>query len=434
MGPIVVAGGGIGGLVTALSLHDDGHDVTVYEAVDDLRALGVGINLLPHAVRELDALGLLDQLSADSVAPTTLAYFTKRGEPIWDEPRGLAAGYRWPQLSIHRGTLHRILVDACRDRLGPDCLRLGHRLVDIIDETSPAGSVTARFERPDGTGVDIATPLLVAADGIHSVARGRRYPDEGMPRWNGAWLWRGLTTAPPVLDGRTMIWAGHPRQKFVGYPVADLPDGRQLFNFIAELRTRDTELGDTGSGDAELVEREDWNRAGMLEEFIAPFEDWRFEWLDVPALIRSAPGTFRFPMVDRDPVDRWTYGRTTLLGDAAHPMYPIGSNGASQAILDARVLTGCLRAFPDDTPAALTRYEAIRLPATAQIVLANRGLGPELPMQLVEERAPHGFDRLADVITPAEIAEATDGYRRTAGFALEALADGVSLADRDYHC
>jgi 5-methylphenazine-1-carboxylate 1-monooxygenase len=420
-GAIVIAGGGIGGLVAALSLHDAGHDVEIYEAVDELKGLGVGINMLPHAVRELDALGLLDRLAVESIAPTTLAYFTKRGQPIWDEPRGEAAGYRWPQLSIHRATLHRILHDACVERIGADRIRLGHRLVAIDD--SATGTVTATFAvGRAASSVDVTTPVLVAADGIHSVARAMRYPDEGMPKWNGALLWRGVAPAAPVLGGRTMVWAGHPDQKFVGYPILDLDDGRQLFNFIAEFRT----------DGIELAEREDWNQPGRLEDFIGRFEDWCFPWLDVPSLIRSAEGTYRFPMVDRDPVEQWTFGRTTLLGDAAHPMYPIGSNGASQAILDARVLTGCLRAFPDEPDKALQRYDDIRRPATANIVLANRGMGPELPMQLVEQRAPDGFDRLDDVITRDEILEVTDGYRRTAGFALESLAEGVSLADRDY--
>jgi 2-polyprenyl-6-methoxyphenol hydroxylase-like FAD-dependent oxidoreductase len=408
-------------LVAALSLHDAGHDVAVYEAVDDLAALGVGINLLPHAVRELDALRLLDELVAESIAPTTLAYFTKRGEPIWDEPRGVAAGYRWPQLSIHRGTLHRILLDACVARIGEGAIHLGHRLIGIDDRDDDTVTATFALGRGGATS-SVTAPVLVAADGIHSVARAIRYPDEGMPKWNGSLLWRGLAPAPPVLGGRTMIWAGHPDQKFVGYPVLDLDDGRQLFNFIAEYRTTDVEL----------TEREDWNQPGRLEDFIDRFEDWVFPWLDVPALVRSSEGTFRFPMVDRDPVDRWSFGRTTLLGDAAHPMYPIGSNGASQAILDARVLVGCLRAFPADPEKALQRYEDVRRPATSNIVLANRGMGPELPMQLVEQRAPDGFDRLDDVISRDEIMAVTDGYRRTAGFAVEAMADGVSLADRDY--
>ncbi len=417
----VIVGAGIGGLVTALSLYQAGIEAHVYESVRDVTALGVGINLLPHAVRELDALGLLGRLGTEAVAPTALAYFTKRGQQIWTEPRGIAAGYAWPQLSIHRGTLQRVLLDATIEVLGADHIHTGHHLVSV--EHADDGAI-AHFATERGADADHTahTSLLIAADGIHSAARAQFYPDQGSPHWNGALLWRGLTEADPVLDGRTMIWAGHPRQKFVGYPVLELANGRQLFNFIAELRTDDTEL----------VDREDWNRPGNLDDFIEPFESWVFDWLDVPSLMRSADGTFLFPMVDRDPVDRWSFGRTTLLGDAAHPMYPIGSNGASQAILDARTLTGCLTSYPSDTVRALERYDEVRRPTTGAIVLANRGLGPELPMQLVEQRAPDGFVDINDVITSEEITEVTDGYRRTAGFALTALADGISLADRSY--
>ncbi|HEY6429713.1 MAG TPA: FAD-dependent monooxygenase, partial [Acidimicrobiales bacterium] len=252
-----------------------------------------------------------------------------------------------------------------------------------------------------------------------SAARAERYPDEGPLLWNGSLLWRGVAEVPPVLDGRTMVWAGHPEQKFVGYPIADGPDGRQVFNFIAELRR-------PGS---ELAHMEDWNRRGSLEDFLPAFEDWDFGWLDVPSIVRSAAQTFLFPMVDRDPIPRWTFGRSTLLGDAAHPMYPIGSNGASQAILDARVLAGCIRREGGDLDTALATYESVRRPATAAIVRANRGLGPELPMLLVEQRAPDGFADIADVITPEEIAHVTEDYRRTAGFSLAALQRGVSLLD-----
>jgi 2-polyprenyl-6-methoxyphenol hydroxylase-like FAD-dependent oxidoreductase len=421
-GTVVIVGAGIGGLTAALSLHEAGFAVDVYESVGRIEALGVGINLLPHAVRELDALGLLEALEARAVAPQRLAYLTKRGEPIWDEPRGRAAGYAWPQLSIHRGVLQQVLLGAVADRLGPGRVHTGHHLVAVDDTTT--GPTIAHFAARRGGQATIAAPatVVIGADGIHSTLRAQRYPAEGPPKWNGALLWRGVAEAAPLLDGRTLVWAGHPDQKFVAYPIADLPGGRQLVNFVAEFRT----------DGRDLVEREDWNQPGILEDFVDRFESWRFGWLDVPALIRSAPGTFRFPMVDRDPLPRWTFGRTTLLGDAAHPMYPIGSNGASQAILDARVLAGCLRSHPDDPRAALDRYDAERRPATAAIVEANRGLGPELPMLLVEQRAPDGFGALADVITPAEISAATEGYRRTAGFALAALAEGTSLAHRDY--
>jgi 2-polyprenyl-6-methoxyphenol hydroxylase-like FAD-dependent oxidoreductase len=269
---------------------------------------------------------------------------------------------------------------------------------------------------------EVQADVVVAADGIHSAARAQLRPREGPPLWNGSLMWRGIAEMPPVLDGRTMVWAGHPEQKFVGYPIAEGSDGTQGFNFIAELRRPDSAL----------ATREDWNRRGDLGDFLPQFESWAFGWLDVPDIIRSAPETFLFPMVDRDPLPRWTFGRTTLLGDAAHPMYPIGSNGASQAILDARVLAGCFRRHPGDVDVALARYESTRRPATAAIVRANRGLGPELPMKLVHERAPEGFSDVAAVISPEEIAQVTEEYRRTAGFALAALQRGTSLLDDPY--
>jgi 5-methylphenazine-1-carboxylate 1-monooxygenase len=418
---ILIAGGGIGGLTAALSLHQAGVPVRVFESVDRIQALGVGINLLPHAVRELDALGLADSLAANGLTPTTLAYFTKRGETIWDEPRGLAAGYRWPQISIHRGLLHTMLYDAAIAHIGAERIHTGCHL-DRFEET--ADGVTATFV-DRRTGVVSATAhgsALVACDGIHSVVRRHFYPNEGMPKWNGALLWRGLAEGPAVFDGRTMVWAGHVRQKFILYPLRDLPNGQQQLNFIAELRSDDTEL----------AEREDWNRPGDLADFLPQFESWTFDWLNIPTLIAAAPGTLVFPMVDRDPVGQWTFGRVTLLGDAAHPMYPIGSNGASQAILDARTLTGCMSTFTDDVGRALARYDEVRRPATSAIVLANRGLGPELPMQLVEERAPDGCTALSDVITPEEILDVTDGYRKMAGFSLQQLHERPSLADIEY--
>ena len=410
----VVIGAGIGGLATALSLHEIGARADVFDATSDLRPLGVGINLLPHAVRELDALGLLDELRAHAIAPSALVYCTKRGQEIWREPRGIAAGYPWPQLSIHRGTLQEVLRGAVIERLGADALHLGRRLVRVGGSDE---SPVAEFD--DG---EVGGDLIVAADGIHSAARAQRYPDEGSFLWNGSLLWRGIAEVEPVLDGRSMIWAGHPEQKFVGYPIADLPGGLQRFNFIAELRRPDSDLART----------EDWNRAGSLDDFLPQFKGWDFGWLDVPGLVAAAPETFLFPMVDREPIPQWTFGRSTLLGDAAHPMYPIGSNGASQAILDARVLAGCIRRHGDNVDEALWRYEETRRPATAALVRANRGFGPELPMQLVEERAPDGFADVADVITPEEIAEVTERYRTTAGFSLTALQRGTSLVEDPY--
>ena len=410
----LVVGAGVGGLTTALSLHQIGAEVEVFETAEEVRPLGVGINLLPHAVREHSGLGLLEQLQRRSVGPELLLYCTERGQEIWRELRGLAAGYPFPQLSMHRGRLQQVLHEAFVERLGRDRLHLGQRLVRI--EGTAARPVAVFPE------AEVQADVVVAADGIHSAARAQFRPGEGPPLWNGSLMWRGIAEVPPVLDGRTMVWAGHPEQKFVGYPIAEGSDGTQEFNFIAELPRPDSPL----------ATREDWNRRGDVGDFLPQFESWAFGWFDVPTIIRSAPETFLFPMVDRDPLPRWTFGRTTLLGDAAHPMYPIGSNGASQAILDARVLAGCFRRHPEDVDVALARYESTRRPATAAIVRANRGLGPELPMKLVHERAPEGFSDVAAVIGPEEIAEVTEEYRRTAGFALAALQRGTSLLDDPY--
>jgi 2-polyprenyl-6-methoxyphenol hydroxylase-like FAD-dependent oxidoreductase len=408
---VLIAGGGIGGLTLALSLHQIGIAAKVFESVPELKPLGVGINVLPHAVRELIELDLLDRLDAAGVRTRELAYFSKHGKPIWSEPRGIEAGYRWPQFSIHRGTLQQILLDAATERLGTDNILTSHHLsgwsetpdgvrADFIDKATgrPAG-------QHDGA-------LLIAADGIHSAVREKLYPGEGPPIWNGRILWRGITSSGAFLSGRTMIMAGHEILKFVCYPISKQADadGKFLINWIAERHMPPTYQW----------RREDYNRAARREEFLPWFKDWKFDWLDVPGLIRNGLHAYEYPLVDRDPLPRWTFGLTTLLGDAAHPMYPIGSNGASQAILDARVLTREILAH-GPTHAALAAYEAERRPATSDLVMLNRRNGPEQVMQLVEERAPDGYDVVTDVLSLQELEDVAANYKRVAGFQVEGL-------------
>jgi 2-polyprenyl-6-methoxyphenol hydroxylase-like FAD-dependent oxidoreductase len=400
---VAIAGAGIGGLAAALSLARAGLSVRVFEAVREIRPLGVGINLLPHSVRHLFELGLEPALDRIAVRTGELRYTTKRGETIWREPRGIGAGYRWPQYSIHRGRLQGLLLDTVRERLGADAVVLDRaaRHVETRDDRAVL-TVAGR----DGAAEAIEARLVIAADGIHSALRAQRHPDEGPPIWNGAILWRATTEAPPYLDGRTMCMCGHERQKFVCYPISPVgADGRATINWIAERRFPVDRAW----------RREDWNRPGDLSEFLPAFRDWRFPWLDVPALIAAAAAVYEYPMVDREPLARWTVGRMTLLGDAAHPMYPIGSNGASQAILDARALTAAVLRH-GGSPDALAAYEAERRPKTSAIVLANRRNGPEQVMQIVEQRAPDGFGDLSQVIAPAELEEIAATYKRLAGF------------------
>lgn len=412
---ILVAGGGIGGLTAALALARRGHRVTVCEAAAQVRPLGVGINLLPHAVAVLDGLGLLADLRAIAVETSALVFANRHGQTIYRDPRGIAGGYSHPQLSIHRGELQMALWDRCSRVLGAQRLLAGHRVTGVVNEGE---RVLAQVRAGDAVRT-IEADVVIAADGIHSAVRAQFYPDEGPPRWNGMMMWRGTSLARPFLDGRTMVQAGHRRAKFVVYPITPpFDDGTQLINWICDRRLREDGFG----GGLVAPGREDWSKPGSLDDLLPTFGSWRFDWLDVPGLIRSATQLFEWPMVDRDPLPRWSFGRITLLGDAAHPMYPIGSNGATQAILDAQCLAGMLSELPPE--AALLAYEAQRRPMTTRIVEMNRGEGFDAILDMIEERAPEGFARLEDVIDPAEIDAFVQRYKAAAGHQIAARGAG----------
>jgi 2-polyprenyl-6-methoxyphenol hydroxylase-like FAD-dependent oxidoreductase len=415
---VAIAGGGIGGLALALALHDAGfRNVDVYESSSTIRELGVGINLLPHATRELAEIGLLDDLDATGIRTAELVFYTKRGQRIWGEARGLAAGYRWPQYSIHRGELLGVLHRAVLDRLGPARVHTGQHL----SRTGQCGDrVWADFIDLSGgrTRPRVEADVLVGCDGIHSVVRRALFPEEGPPRWNGITMWRAVTEAEPFLSGRTMVIAGTRAQQVVVYPISARHGrrGKALINWVAVLE----------NARGGPMPPEDWEHTARRDDVLEPFGSFVFDFLDVPALIRGAAIIHQYPMIDRDPLPRWTAGRITLLGDAAHPMVPMGSNGASQAIIDARVLARelALRRTIDE---AIAAYDSRRRAQTAAVVLANREGGPEQCVELVEQRAPDGFANVDEVIDREELEGIAGRYRRLAGFDPEDLNNRPSL-------
>jgi 2-polyprenyl-6-methoxyphenol hydroxylase-like FAD-dependent oxidoreductase len=403
-GEVLIVGAGIGGLTLALALARAGIVCRVVEAAAEIHPLGVGINVLPHASAELQALGVLGDLERRAVVTREAAFFNRFGQHVYSEPAGRWAGHDVPQLSIHRADLHAVLLAAARERIGADRVVLGCAGVGV--EAVGTDRVRLACRGPTGEALDpVEGSIVVACDGIHSAVRKQLYPDEGAPRWSGVNMWRGVTAHAPFLSGATMVRAGWLSVgKMVIYPIRNDVDGRgsQLVNWVAELEC------------AEPVRR-DWNARGSLADFYPRFADWRFDWLDVAALIRGTETILAYPMVDQDPLPRWSFARVTLLGDAAHPMYPRGSNGAGQAILDARCLADQL-ATHGVGPLALAAYDRIRNPATAQVVLANRSTPPDTILREVHERSgDKPFARIEDLVSRAELARIADNYKQVAG-------------------
>jgi 2-polyprenyl-6-methoxyphenol hydroxylase-like FAD-dependent oxidoreductase len=403
---ILIVGGGIGGLTLALSLHNRGIPCRVFESAPEVKPLGVGVNLLPHAVRVYTGLGLQPALARVAVETAEAAFFNRFGQLIYREPLGRRAGYEWPQFSIHRADLHAVLLQAVRERIGEGALRLDHHCVQFIQDPR---SVTLKFRN----GEEARGKAAIGCDGIHSAIRAQLFPGEGGPRYSGVNMWRGVTRAKPILSGASMVRAGWlATGKLVYYPIRNDIDaeGRQLVNWVWEVETPQYRPWD-------------WNRKASVEDFIHGVEDWRFDWLDVPALVRDADLVLEYPMVDKDPLPAWSFGRVTLLGDAAHPMYPRGSNGAGQAILDAESLSVSLSENAS-VPQALKSYESKRLGPTAKVVLENRSNPPDAILREVYERTgDRPFDRIDAVITPDELRALSERYKKVAGYDQQTLKE-----------
>jgi 2-polyprenyl-6-methoxyphenol hydroxylase-like FAD-dependent oxidoreductase len=406
---VLIAGAGIAGLTLGLSLHQVGIPFHIYEAVDEIRPLGVGINLQSLATRELFELGLEGALDKVGLRTREVGYFTAQGQEIWREPRGTFAGNTWPQYSIHRGGLQMALLEALMERAGPDVLTMG-AAVTGWREVDGGIKVTLTNRKTD-TVIGTATgDVLIAADGINSVLRAGFFPDEGPAVWGGTMMWRGVTRGPRFLTGRSMAMVGNKACKFVCYPIGDTDDGGSLINWIADLEL---------PADYDWLSQ-DWNRTGNRADFAHRFEGWKFDWIDIPKIIAQADGIWEFPMVDRNPLPQWSFGPVTLLGDAAHAMYPIGSNGASQGIIDARVLARELR-DQGVGQGALQSYDDIRRQAVNAVVLANRGDGPDKILDIVADRAPKGFDDIETVMSLSERQAFADRYKAVTGMTIEEL-------------
>ena len=418
---ILVAGGGIAGLSVALTCHQIGLPVRVFESVSELKPLGVGINMQPNAVRELLELGFADTLEAIGVQAEEWALFARNGREVWSETRGTLAGYRWPQYSVHRGRLQMALYDAVLERLGAEAVVTG---AELVAYASKSDSVTAIFRAPNGDTRRETGELLIAADGIHSTVRAQMYPDEGPPLWNGAVMWRGVSQHAPVRTRNSFVLVGEMAHRFVCYPIsrADAATGLAAMNWIAEFVV----------GDRAAWQDSDWNRRAELDDFLPAFLDWDFGWLDAPAMIRGADEVFVYPMVDRDPVDHWVDGRVLLIGDAAHAMYPTGSNGASQAIIDARLLGASLIEH-GVSEQALEAYEVGLLPDINELILRNRGAGPVGLLGVVEERCNGDFEDINDVIPRREAEEFMARYKAAAGFAKDTLNASAPLIDSRHY-
>jgi 2-polyprenyl-6-methoxyphenol hydroxylase-like FAD-dependent oxidoreductase len=399
---IVIAGAGIGGLAAALSLEAAGfREVRIVEAAPEIRPLGVGLNILPNAVRELNELGVFDAAAAQAVLTAELAFYHRSGGLIWSEPRGLVAGHRWPQLSLSRSHLINVLAEAVKAQLGSGVIQTDARMIGFTPLANGRVEVVLEHQRVART-TSIETDLLIGADGLHSAVRANLYPDEGEPCSNGLVMWRGTTWTEPYLTGRTMIVIGDDQKKFVAYPIVppDESNGLTLINWVTARPS-----------DNNVAQDLDTRRDQALDHF----GDWCAPWLNIPALIKKATSILEYPMLDRDPLPRWTSGRVVLLGDAAHPMFPVGSNGATQSIIDGRVLAYAL-ATNDNIDEALASYERERRLPMTKIQETNRRMGPERVIDLAHRRAPNGFDKIDDVISREELEQVSSEYAETAGF------------------
>jgi 5-methylphenazine-1-carboxylate 1-monooxygenase len=393
---IAIVGAGPGGLMTALRLHQQGLRPHIYESVAELKPLGVGIDVKVYATKELDELGLLDEFRTISVDAQESLFFNNHGQEIYAELCGTHMGYLYEQRFVHRGIFQMFLHEKVLERLGPDVITYGARLTGYRQDDD---GVTLHF--PDG---DKRADVLIAADGIKSVARRQMHPDSAEPTYSGITMWRGTTLMKPFKTGGTILHIGDPRKSsMIVYPLYDDFEGTglTLVNWVVEA-TREESV-------------EDWNQVGSVDEILPYYDDCQIPFLDVQDMLRNAREVYLFPLIRHEPLDSWCDGRVTLLGDAAHAMYPRGGNGACQALVDGRVIAEKLATVADPV-AALQAYEDERREAVNRIVMSHRGEGYEVIRRMVAERTDgNRFDDIEQVLPLAEADEIFSKYHRLVG-------------------
>lgn len=409
---VIIAGAGIGGLTAALSLQKAGIDVTVYEAVEEIKPMGVGINILPHASRELIELGLEEEIDKFAIRTTAMNYYNNEGKLVISQPCGLHAGYKWPQWSLHRGDLHLAMLEVFKQRAGEDKVITNAKLTDFEEQAD--GSVHVNFESNDGNKLSATCDVLVGADGLHSATRRQLFPADGAPVYSGLVLYRGATVGPQYLDGKTMIIIGDKRLRLVSYPLSSKiqrESGEQdsLINWIGVLPI-----------DKDEAPSEDWDNLSEQQKLKPRYSSWKFDWIDVPDIMEKTEQIFEFPVNDRDPLESWTKGRVTLLGDAAHPLIPVSSSGAVQAILDGRALAYAL-ATHDDPSEGLQAYEADRLETANATVRASRENGPDEVLEIARAKCPEGAENIHDYVSVEELQAVIDDFKEKTGFGIETL-------------
>ena len=407
---VIMAGAGIGGLTAALSLQKIGIDVTVFESVEKIEPLGVGINILPHASRELIALGLQDELDSFAIRTRSMQYFTRKGKLAISVPCGEYAGYKWPQYSLHRGEFQMMLLNAFKQRAGEDKVVTGHQLAEFSQDEN--GVSVSFVDSKTKQNIDtVKGDILIGADGLHSATRRQLYPNEGSPVYSGLILFRGATYSAPYLGGDSMIICGDKRLRVVSYPISKRAQerGESHTNWIAVVPF-----------ETDKRQEEDWGKLAEPDELRRLYKDWNFDWLNVPDVMGSTEKIFEFPVYDRDPLKQWTFDRVTLLGDAAHPLIPVSSSGAVHAIIDGRALAYAI-AKHEDPLQALRAYEQDRLPKANQVVIASRQNGPDEVLEIVNDECPEDADDIYQYVERERLQAVIDDFKDRSGFNIDTL-------------